>query len=122
MISLNQNKMVRLSDLKVTVRGNKHPIPIPESPIYQSLATNTPDIYENYIKQNGIKKSRTWLRYQETFHQIQTQGFHAKTQPQIQVNGQNVVTNGHHRVSILYFLFGGNLKVHLEKGQISAIY
>ena len=111
-----------LKNLKVTVRGKKHPIPIPDSPIYQSLATGTPDIYENYIKQNGIKPSRTWQRYQETFGEIKERGFDAKRQPQIQVNAQHVVTNGHHRVSILYFLFGGNLNINISKGQVSAIY
>jgi hypothetical protein len=114
--------MICLKNLRVTVRGIPHPIPITESPIYQSLASHNAAIYENYIKDNNIKTSRTWARYQDTYHHIKEHGFNATQEPRIQVNSQNVVTNGHHRVSILYVLFGGNLKVTITRGQVSAIH
>jgi hypothetical protein len=107
-------RTVALVDLKVIVRrkDGQDIVPIPSSPYYQSLAKNEPEIHEKYV---GDKHNEDWHTYKKNYRSIRDHGFFPDTRYPITVNDDNVILDGHHRVSILWHLHGQDLLLHLNK-------
>src|SRR6185503_969368 len=102
---------VKLSEIKVTVRGVGD-VPIPSSPYFTSLKSGNRAPYDAYIKKHGLTQD-TWEKFQQTKASIRHKGIKIQA-PFIRLTNNNVITDGHHRVSILYLLFGPKVILRLD--------
>ena len=104
-------RTLALVDIKVIVRGVGN-VPITASPYYQSLSQNKPEIHEKYV---GDKHNEHWHTFKKNYKSIRDHGFVPDTRYPITLDAENVILDGHHRVCILWHLYGQDLLLYINK-------
>lgn len=105
--------------------GERTRKPIVDSPYYQSLKTKNSNLFQQYARWTSTPRTNTWSNFISVYHSIKRNGFNSKVgHPVVIIHDRThwQVIDGHHRVAILYHLYGPDAKVLLQDGKhISAI-
>jgi hypothetical protein len=94
-------------------------MPIEDGPIYQ-IVTNDLDAYMTYIKMVGgfALQKRSQSKFMKLFKDIKENGFFKEPYPIINKTILDkhhiaILNDGHHRLSMVRFLFGGNIEIEV---------
>lgn len=112
----------------IVMRSKGVTIPINQHPYYKSLVKNDPELFKRYVGDKHKNKNDSWSAYQKLVSSIKN-GFNNNLKHRIHVrrcvarDGKEVmrVSNGRHRVTAIFFIYGGDTLVEIENSRVVGI-